>query len=151
MGLVVQIAGGRIVDTNNRPAGCVFQQSPPPHLPHPLCGPWVVGGGALGESPQRALADSTFSSESSFCDCRLRSFSFAAFDNSNVHWVGLVDAIKAAAPALKYCHGKDFKEEHWSALLQGKLGLSKDVRLETLTVGHFTASLRILGAPLRGE
>ena len=62
---------------------------------------------------------------------------------------GELGAIKAAAPALKYCHGKDFKEEHWSALLQGKLGLSKDVRLETLTVGHFTASLRILGAPLR--
>ena len=68
-----------------------------------------------------------------------------------VHLSGELDAIKAAAPALKYCHGKDFKEEHWSALLQGKLGLSKDVRLETLTVGHFTASLRILGAPLRGE
>ena len=56
------------------------------------------------------------------------------------HLGGALDAIKAAAPALKYCHGKDFKEEHWSALLQGKLGLGKDVRLETLTVGHFTSA-----------
>lgn len=26
--------------------------------------------------------------------------------------------IKRATPALKYCRGEPFKEEHWSALLQ---------------------------------
>ena len=64
---------------------------------------------------------------------QLRTDEYLADEREFMHNRGELDAIKAAAPALKYCHGKDFKEEHWSALLQGKLGLGKDVRLETLT------------------
>ncbi len=58
-----------------------------------------------------------------------------------LHLSSQLERIKAAATTLKYCHGKDFKDEHWSALLQGKLGLGKEIRLESLTVGHFVAAL----------
>ena len=58
-----------------------------------------------------------------------------------LHLSTQLERIKAAATTLKYCHGKDFKDEHWSALLQGKLGLRKEVRLESLTVGHFVTTL----------
>ena len=58
-----------------------------------------------------------------------------------------LDLIKAAIPALKYCTGNDFKDEHWSSLLQSKLGLPQEVRLENLTVGHFILSLEKLADP----
>jgi|Transcript_32459 dynein heavy chain 2 len=64
-----------------------------------------------------------------------------------LHLSTRVEHIKASLPALKYCHGKDFKDEHWGALLQGKLGLPKELRLESLTVGHFTQKLDVLAEP----
>ena len=48
--------------------------------------------------------------------------------------------IKAAATTLKYCHGKDFKDEHWSALLQGGLVSGRKLGW-VMTVGHFVAAL----------
>ena len=45
-GLSSDRRGDRIVGINNRPAGCVFNNSPP------LCGPWVVGGGPWGFPPK---------------------------------------------------------------------------------------------------
>lgn len=39
------------------------------------------------------------------------------------------------------------QEEHWSALLQGKLSLPKSVRLENLNVGHFLQRLEVLSDP----
>ncbi|KAJ1446203.1 dynein heavy chain and region D6 of dynein motor-domain-containing protein [Pelagophyceae sp. CCMP2097] len=64
-----------------------------------------------------------------------------------VHMSARLERVKAAAPTLKYCHGKDFKEEHWSRLLQGKLGLPREVKLETLTVAHFVACMDKLAEP----
>jgi len=58
-----------------------------------------------------------------------------------LHLSSQLGRLKAAAPTLKYCHGRDFKDEHWSSLLQGKLGISKEVRLESLTFGHFLSAL----------
>ncbi|CAM9134653.1 unnamed protein product [Chrysoparadoxa australica] len=55
-----------------------------------------------------------------------------------------LENIKKATPCLKYCRGDPFKEEHWSALLQGKLGLERGVRLENLTVAHFIGVLEKL-------
>ncbi|CAM9855411.1 unnamed protein product, partial [Phaeothamnion confervicola] len=55
------------------------------------------------------------------------------------------EKVKRAMPALKYCRGDAFKEEHWSALLQ--LGLKREVRLENLTVGHFLSALPQLMDP----
>ena len=55
-----------------------------------------------------------------------------------------LERVKLALPALKFCHGRDFKDDHWSQLLQGKLGLPKSVRLENLTVGHFLMALETL-------
>ena len=63
-------------------------------------------------------------------------FASGSSDAVTLHLSGQLERIKAAAPTLKYCHGKDFKDEHWSALLQGKLGLARDVRLENLRVGR---------------
>ncbi len=64
-----------------------------------------------------------------------------------MHLASQLEQIKAAVPALKYCHGSDFKDEHWSALLQGKLALGKGVKIETLTVGHFISALDQLADP----
>ncbi|CAM9185799.1 unnamed protein product, partial [Choristocarpus tenellus] len=58
-----------------------------------------------------------------------------------------LERIRKATPALKYCRGEPFKEEHWSALLQGKLGLERSVRLENLMVGHFISALDRLADP----
>ncbi|CAN0042899.1 unnamed protein product [Ascophyllum nodosum] len=58
-----------------------------------------------------------------------------------------LERIRKATPALKYCRGEPFKEEHWSALLQGKLGLDRGVSLENLTVGHFISVLDRLADP----
>ena len=64
---------------------------------------------------------------------------FAAGNTDQVitHLSLCLEHLRSAVPVLKYCHGKDFKDAHWSALLQGQLGLSKEVRLESLTLGHF--------------
>lgn len=76
-------------------------------------------------------------------------------------------------PALKYCKSDAFKEviihpyyqhhhvlsghhrthvfiilqDHWTELLQGKLQLSKDIRVEKLRVEHFLSRLDILMEP----
>mmetsp|Transcript_28192 Transcript_28192/g.87222 ORF Transcript_28192/g.87222 Transcript_28192/m.87222 type:complete len:264 (-) Transcript_28192:3513-4304(-) len=68
-------------------------------------------------------------------------------DTIMLHISSQLDHIKAAIPTLKYSHGKDFKDEHWSSLLQGKLGLGKDVRLESLTLGHFLMALDKVAEP----
>jgi dynein heavy chain 2 len=58
-----------------------------------------------------------------------------------------IERIKKGMPCLKYCRGDPFKEEHWSALLQGKLGLDRTIRLENLTVGHFIGVMEKLADP----
>ena len=59
------------------------------------------------------------------------------------HLSDQVDKIKHAMPALKFCRGEPFGEEHWAELLQGKLKLARDVRLENLKVSHFLAALDV--------
>ncbi|CAM9144794.1 unnamed protein product [Heterosigma akashiwo] len=68
-------------------------------------------------------------------------------DLVTTHLLSEFDKIKKAGPALKYCRGDPFKEEHWSALLQGKLGMERSVRLENLTLGHFVGVLDKLADP----
>jgi dynein heavy chain 2 len=63
------------------------------------------------------------------------------------HLSDQVDKIKHAMPALKFCRGEPFGEEHWAELLQGKLKLARDVRLENLKVSHFLAALDVLADP----
>ena len=58
-----------------------------------------------------------------------------------------VDAIKHAMPALKFCRGEPFGEEHWAELLQGKLKLGRGVTLANLKVRHFLDSLPTLSDP----
>ena len=58
-----------------------------------------------------------------------------------------LDQIKHAMPALKFCRGEPFGEDHWAELLQGKLGLPRDVKLVGLQVKHFLQSLTILMEP----
>ena len=69
------------------------------------------------------------------------------FDFVTQHLQSELERIKRALPALKYCRGEPFKEEHWSSLLQGKLGHPKTLRLENLVVGHFLSKLDILADP----
>ena len=63
------------------------------------------------------------------------------------HLQAKVDGIKRAMPVLKYCRGDPFKEEHWTSLLQGKLGMPRGVRLENLTAQHFIDALDRLAEP----
>lgn len=46
------------------------------------------------------------------------------------------ERLRLASTTLKYCHGRDFKDDHWVSLLQTKLGLPREVRLDNLTLGH---------------
>ena len=52
-----------------------------------------------------------------------------------------VGCIQKSMSTLKLCRGDVFREDHWSELLQGKLELSKTVRIENLTIGHFLSVL----------
>ena len=63
------------------------------------------------------------------------------------HIIDDLVTIRLALPALKYCRGEAFKEDHWSELLQGKLGLPGLVRLDNLTCRHFFLAISILGEP----
>src|SRR3546814_7911026 len=45
--------------------------------------------------------------------------------------------LRKIVPALKFCRGDDFQDDHGAALLHTKLGLSRDVKLANLTVRHF--------------
>jgi hypothetical protein len=58
-----------------------------------------------------------------------------------------VDNIKHAMPALKFCRGEPFGEDHWAELLQGKLKLGRDVKLVNLKVAHFLKALNVLSEP----
>jgi dynein heavy chain 2 len=56
-----------------------------------------------------------------------------------------IEKIKKAVPALKYCRGEPFKDDHWIELLQSKLQLSKDVVHKiNLKVYHFLSKLDML-------
>ena len=76
-------------------------------------------------------------------------FAKGSYDNVADHIITTVEMIKKSMPALKYCRGEPFKEDHWTELLQGKLKLDRDVTREKVKVSHFisTKSLQILMEP----
>lgn len=74
-------------------------------------------------------------------------FSRGAYDSVAEYIVTKVERIKKSVPALKYCKSDAFKEDHWTELLQGKLQLSKELRVEKLKVEHFLSRLEILMEP----
>lgn len=55
------------------------------------------------------------------------------------------ERIKRAGNSLKFARGEPFKEEHWTAMFK-KLGMSKHVKLDNVTVGHFLEVLDALAA-----
>lgn len=57
------------------------------------------------------------------------------------------DKIKRCMPALKYCQGEPFKDDHWTELLQNKLQLAKEVRAKNLKVNHFLSRLDFIVEP----
>eukprot|EP01041_Mallomonas_annulata_P006819 gene6819-13816_t len=69
------------------------------------------------------------------------------FDDVGEHIAGIAEKIKKSVPALKYCRGEPFKEDHWIELLQGRLQLPRDVRKENIRVEHFLSCLDILMEP----
>jgi dynein heavy chain 2, cytosolic len=71
----------------------------------------------------------------------------SSYDNVAEYIFTTVEKIKKSVPALKYCRGEPFKEDHWAELLQGKLNLAKDVRRENVKVEHFLSRLDILMEP----
>ena len=75
------------------------------------------------------------------------SFQKGAYDAVADHIATILEQIKKSIPALKYCQGEPFKEDHWIELLQGKLQLSRDVRRENVKVSHFLSKLDILMEP----
>ena len=64
-------------------------------------------------------------------------FAKGTYDQVADHIISTVDRIKKSIPALKYCRGEPFKEDHWTELLQGKLKLDREVRRENVKVEHF--------------
>lgn len=58
-----------------------------------------------------------------------------------------LDCIHNSMETLKLCRGDAFREDHWSELLQGKLKLSKTLRVENLTCGHFLSVIDKLSNP----
>jgi dynein heavy chain 2 len=74
-------------------------------------------------------------------------FSRGTYDSVAEYIVTKVERIKKSVPALKYCKSDAFKEDHWTELLQGKLQLSKELRVEKLKVEHFLSRLEILMEP----
>ncbi len=69
------------------------------------------------------------------------------FDAVTEHIVTYSERMKKSTPALKYCRGEPFKEDHWTELLQGKLKMKSDVRRENVKVQHFLDKLDILMEP----
>lgn len=57
-----------------------------------------------------------------------------------------VSKLRKAIPALKFCRGEPFKEEHWTQLFR-KIGVPKGIRLDNLNVGHFLNCLPALEEP----
>lgn len=74
-------------------------------------------------------------------------FADGSHDFVTQHLQEQLERVRKALPALKYCRGEPFKDEHWGSLLQGKLQLPKGLRLESLTVGHFLSRLDVLAEP----
>ena len=70
-----------------------------------------------------------------------------AYDSVAEHIASTVEKIKKSIPALKYCQGEPFKEDHWTELLQGRLQMARDVRRDNVKVEHFLAKLDILMEP----
>jgi hypothetical protein len=75
------------------------------------------------------------------------SFTRGSYDSVVEYIITNADRIKKSIPALKYCKSEAFKEDHWTELLQGKLQLPKDLRVEKLKVEHFLLKLDILMEP----
>jgi dynein heavy chain 2 len=70
-----------------------------------------------------------------------------SYDAVTEHIMTTVERIKRSVPALKYCQGEPFKEDHWTELLQGKLQMAKDIRKDNVRVEHFLQKLDILMEP----
>lgn len=75
------------------------------------------------------------------------SFTKGSYDAVADHIITTVERVKKSVPALKYCQGEPFKEDHWTELLQGKLQMAKDIRRDNVKVEHFMAKLDILMEP----
>ena len=77
---------------------------------------------------------------------RLRSIS----DKNAVIAPVLVDVIEwlillsNSLPALCLCVGKNFKEDHWFEIIQGRLLLATDIELNNLTLGHLFDKLSMI-------
>jgi dynein heavy chain 2 len=82
-----------------------------------------------------------------WADTLKATYSSGIFDAVGEHIIGTVDKIKKSIPALKYCRGEPFKEDHWTELLQGKLKMPHTVRRENVLVQHFLDKLDILMEP----
>jgi dynein heavy chain 2 len=67
-----------------------------------------------------------------------------SYDGVATYVISATDQIIRAIPALKYCRGEPFTEDHWSELLQGKLQLPNDVRRENVNLNHFLSRINIL-------
>jgi dynein heavy chain 2 len=76
-----------------------------------------------------------------------QTFTRGSYDSVAEYIMNKVEKMKKSIPALKYCKSDAFKEDHWTELLQGKLMMSKDLRVEKLKVEHFLAKLDILMDP----
>ena len=84
-----------------------------------------------------------------WADSLKATFAKGSYDSVADHIISTVDKIKKSIPALKYCRGEPFKEDHWTELLQGRMRMDKDVRRENVKVEHFLSakSLDILMEP----
>lgn len=58
-----------------------------------------------------------------------------------------LEMLEKSLPSIKFCVGEPFREDHWGELLQGKLNLPRNLRLENLLCSHFMNSLKILSDP----
>ena len=82
-----------------------------------------------------------------WADSLKASFAKGSYDGVAEHIISTVERIKKSIPALKYCRGESFKEDHWTELLQGRMQLGRDVRRENVKVEHFLSRLEILIDP----
>jgi dynein heavy chain 2, cytosolic len=73
--------------------------------------------------------------------------SLPTFDSTAEYVLSSVDKMKKCVPALKYCNGDTFGDDHWTELLQVKLQLPKNVTKRVVKVEHFLSRLDILIDP----
>jgi dynein heavy chain 2 len=71
----------------------------------------------------------------------------SAKDTTATYILTAVDKMKKCVPALKYCNGDTFADNHWTELLQVKLLLPRDVNKRVVKVEHFLSRLDILIDP----